>query len=185
MNENNKEPNNLLNGKINYLSELFEAEQKRKIIIETKIQSVFSQATFFVSIISVFYATMFNYLSSFTNLVNIILHILLITILSCSLISMHFSGKALDISKDFYMTANPKTVKKYFYNIDYFLIEQIDDYLLAIPHNHDINDRKGSELISSQSWLKFSVNISFLLILIIVIYKLSNNLCLYLHSVLC
>lgn len=182
MNQNNKEPNNLLNGKINYLSELYEAEKKRKIIIETKIQSVFSQATFFISIVSVFYATMFNSLSSFTNLVNIVIHILLIAILGCSLISIYFSGKALDISKDFYMTGKPDTVKKCFLDINDFLITQINDYLLAIPHNIAINDQKGSELISSQSWLKVSIMLSFLLMLIIVIYKLSNSMCLYLHS---
>jgi predicted PurR-regulated permease PerM len=177
MNKNNEEPNNLLIGKINYLRELYEAEEQRKITIETKIQSVFTQGAFFISIISVFYATMFNSLSSFTNLVNIIIHILLIAVLSCSLISIYSSGKALDISKDFYMTGEPDTVKKSYHNIDDFLNEQINDYLNEIPNNVAINNKKGSELIYSQSWLKVSITLSFLLMLIIVIYKLLNSMC--------
>lgn len=179
MKKNNEEPNNLLIGKINYLSELYEAEKERKITIETKIQSVFTQAAFFISILSVFYATMFNSLSSFNDLVNIIIHILLIVILYCSLTSIYFSGKALDISKDFYMTGEPDTVKKFFYNIDDFLNDQINDYLFAIPNNVAINNEKGTELISSQSWLKVSIILFFLLMLIIVTYKLSNSMYLY------
>ncbi|MCL8268317.1 hypothetical protein M9Y82_17105 [Leptospira weilii] len=153
--------------KLEIVRYLFNEEEARQDAIERKLLSLQGQVPLFITVIALFYATIFPSIKSESD--NIIEGIFLLLSAFFSAIAIARSTKMLNPSKYIYMKIDPETLNANLKNITELQKEIVSDYIISTKNNQEINNRKIEELISARKAFIVSVAFGILMITKIVI----------------
>ena len=159
----------LHNDFIDYLLRIFENENKRLDVIESKISQLIAQSGIIISIFSFIIPFMYDKLSNENCLFKVAIVLLFFTTLLLFGISIHNASKVYKVSDFKYMDCSPETVDEKFDSENDFKNEYINDLKNSIKNNKKTNNKKASKLITANLYFKLGVYSLILLSLILVI----------------
>ncbi|WP_061230785.1 hypothetical protein [Leptospira weilii] len=161
--------------KLEIVRYLFNEEEARQDAIERKLLSLQGQVPLFITVIALFYATIFPSIKSESD--NIIEGIFLLLSAFFSAIAIARSTKMLNPSKYIYMKIDPETLNANLKNITELQKEIVSDYIISTKNNQEINNRKIEELISARKAFIISVAFGiFMITKIVLIILLTEKL---------
>jgi hypothetical protein len=152
-----------------YLVRLMANQNERMAIIENKLSQVTSQSGLAISVTSLFIPLLFNELSEADISKKIILLIFFILTVVGFILSIIHSTKTLDISKFSYCDGNPEMAIRRFDDKDGFQNEMNNDLVASIIHNTEVNNEKGTHLLSAQKFFRFGIILMTALIACIIL----------------
>ena len=159
----------LLDDYINYLLRLFQNEDSRLNIIESKVSQLISQSGLIISIISFIIPLFYDKLNCLDLGFKIVLGLMFVlTIIFLGLAIFKASG-IFKINKFKYSDCSVETLKKNFEKSENFKEEYISDLIYSINNNKALNNTKGSILIWANRFFIYGIYslilLSFLLII--------------------
>lgn len=164
----------LLESQLENIKFLFKEEESRQESIEKKLISLQGQIVLYISIISIYFATI---LSIFQNLTSFIfLSIIFSSCLILAWISLVFSTKILNPSSYVYMTISPETLILKRKNVNDLYSELINDFVISTNKNHKTNSMKADELILAHKLFRIAIFTGVLMILFSIISILYKNI---------
>ncbi|MFA4793239.1 hypothetical protein [Leptospira kirschneri] len=153
--------------KLEIARNLFNEEESRQDTIERKLLSLQGQVPLFITVIALFYATIYPSVKTVSD--NILEGVFLLLSALFSAIAIAKSTKMLNPSKYIYMKIDPDTLNANIKNILELQIEIVSDYIISTKNNQEINNRKIEELISARKAFIYSVAFGILMIAKIVL----------------
>jgi len=160
---------------LRYLKELFDYQETRQSTIENKLSQLMGQTGIIFSLTSLFIPLFHKEFSSYELYTRLLLLIPFIISLTMFLVSIYYSTKSLDISKDRYSAGSPKTVTNYYLNTEEFIKVEINDLFTSIVTNTHLNNNKADKLINAQKYFRRGIIILGLLLIIVSIFMFSPN----------
>ncbi|MCG7280373.1 hypothetical protein MHJ94_03595 [Chryseobacterium taklimakanense] len=134
---------------IQYLTRLFDNEEKRLVVIESKITQLISQSGVVISLIAFLVPFLYERLITSNCLIKVgfsLLFILTVTLLG---FSIYTASKIFNVKKFRYMDCDTASVTQNFDTIEEFNSEYISDLKNSIENNNKVNNEKANILLKS------------------------------------
>ena len=138
----------LLKKHYEYAKELFELEQKRQATIESKLAQLIGQASIVVSITSLFIPLFIGKIKGVSLFIIFILLFIFLFVLFFYCLTIYFAINTLYIKQYKYVKGSISTITRdnRANNEWAMMVEQVEDYVYAIPRNTKVNNKKGTSL---------------------------------------
>ncbi|EMJ99120.1 hypothetical protein LEP1GSC192_0480 [Leptospira sp. B5-022] len=160
--------------KLDNARHLYEEEDERRESIDRKLISLQGQIPLFITVIALFYATIFPSIRNISS--NYIEGIFFILTAILSGIAIGMSTKMLNPSNYNYMKISPDSLKEESGNMISWQKELVNDYIQSTNHNFEVNNRKVDELIAARKVFIVSVFLGIIMVIKISITIISESL---------
>lgn len=154
---------------IEYLLRLFENENKRLEVIESKISQIISQSGIIISLVSFLIPFLYDRLVNENCLSKIIISLLFLVSISLFGLSIYQASKVYKVSSFTYMDCSPNTINQKYKTIEDFKNEYIEDLKKSIENNKKTNNKKATHLINANYFFVFGIYSLIFLSIILVI----------------
>lgn len=147
----------LLDDYVSYLLRIFENEDRRLNIIESKITRLIGQSGLMISIIAFIIPLFYDKLNCLNLPFKITLGLIFIITILLIGVSIYSASEVLKIHKFNYADCSVETLKKDFKKGQDFKEEYIADLIYSINNNRKLNDIKGTILIKANKFFIYGV----------------------------
>jgi len=158
-----------------YLKSLFEEENSRLNLLESKTSQMIGQTGLIFSLLSLFVPLLIDKLSSLPIYVKVSLLLILLAAFGFYLLTIGNALKNYNVKNFKYSSPSPKNVQAFREKeLAKFYAEVVRDYLFALYRNEEINNYKASNLIQAYrsfriaNWITGFLVFAFCLILLFI-----------------
>lgn len=142
---------------IQYLDRLYENEDKRLEIIESKVSQLIAQSGIVISLISFLIPLMYDKLLEANCIFKILLFMTFMLMLFYLGKSIFEASKIQKVSSFRYMDCSPMTIDQVFDSHEKFNAEYISDLRKSIENNKKVNNKKAEILMNANRFFIYGI----------------------------